>query len=76
MNVVEELAMLRAKWAAEGTPKDAGSQIVKALSRGMTFEKEPLGCHTPNEGEWCEVCGMPKAYHEAMSPNCRGLDDG
>ena len=74
MSVGADLTTLRAQWKAAGRiPPDACGQIVAAVSRHISVEQaKARRFRTPNEGEWCALCGVPIDSHKLVAPACPG----
>lgn len=73
MTVTEDLDLLRASWGETGIPRDAAAQIAKVLARHIGRRQKPKHQPTPNEGDWCERCGVVRWHHARMSPHCPGV---
>jgi hypothetical protein len=68
VTVKEELLELRDRWREQGTPRDAGKQIMRVLSRHIAGDVLERKKHsTPNEGDWCSRCGLPRGGHKGTT---------
>jgi len=65
-SVADDLEALRASWGETGIPRDAASQILAVVCRHMDKPKLAWREPTPNEGDWCELCGWPRSGHGVM----------
>ena len=65
-SVSEDLDALRASWGETGVPRNAASQILEVVCRHMEKPKLAKRTPTPNEGDWCELCGWPRDGHGSM----------
>jgi len=72
--VAEDLDLLRAEWGNTGTPPNAAAQIAAVVARHIGGDgRLRHKTRTPNEGDWCELCCLPRDGHVPAVTVCPGV---